>query len=89
MRLVFDSAGGEDYQWWQVNDRRMLKRINLLIEDAIHDPASGRGHAERLKYRVDGVWSRRITQEHRLVYRVIVEDLVILQARFHFAQGTD
>lgn len=84
MRLVFDAAGWDDYQWWQVNDRRMLARINLLIDDALRDPAAGRGQPERLKYRVSVVWSRRITQEHRLVYRVVEQDLVILQARFHY-----
>jgi len=84
VRLVFDSAGWDDYQWWQVNDRRMLKRINLLIDDALRDPSSGRGQPERLKHRASDVWSRRINQEHRLVYRVIENDLVILQTRFHY-----
>ena len=84
MRLVFDSAGWEDYQWWQKNDRRMLVRINVLIDDALRDPADGRGQPERLKHRASDVWSRRINQEHRLVYRVIGDDLVILQARFHY-----
>ena len=84
MRLVFDTAGWEDYQWWQVNDRRMLKRINLLIDDALRDPGSGRGQPERLKHRASDVWSRRINQEHRLVYRVVENDLVVLQTRFHY-----
>ena len=84
MRLVFDPAGWDDYQWWQVNDRRMLKRINLLIDDALRDPSSGRGQPERLKHRASDVWSRRTNQEHRLVYRAIENDLVILQTRFHY-----
>jgi toxin YoeB len=84
VRLVFDPAGWEDYQWWQVNDRRMLKRINLLIDDALRDPSSGRGQPERLKHRASDVWSRRINQEHRLVYRVVENDLVIFQTRFHY-----
>jgi len=84
VRLVFDQAGWEDYQWWQVNDRRLLKRINLLIDDALRSTSEGRGRAERLKHRASDVWSRRITQEHRLVYRVVGTDLVILQARFHY-----
>lgn len=84
MRLVFDPAAWDDYQWWQVNDRRMLKRINLLIDDALREPSSGRGQPERLKHRASDVWSRRINQEHRLVYRVIENDLVILQTRFHY-----
>ena len=84
MRLVFDPAGWEDYQWWQLNDRRLLKRINTLIDDALRAPGEGRGQPERLKHRANDVWSRRITQEHRLVYRIVGTDLVILQARFHY-----
>lgn len=84
MRFVFDLAGWEDYQWWQKNDRRLLNRINILLDDALRDPTDGRGQPERLKHRSDAVWSRRITQEHRLVYRLIGDDLVVLQARFHY-----
>ena len=62
----------------------MLKRINLLIDDALRDPSSGRGQPERLKHRASDVWSRRTNQEHRLVYRVIESDVVILQTRFHY-----
>lgn len=85
MRLAFDSAGWEDYQWWQVNDRKILGRINLLIDDALRNPGEGRGQPERLKHRASDVWSRRINQEHRLVYRVVNGDLVILQARFYYS----
>jgi toxin YoeB len=84
VRLVFDPAGWEDYQWWQINDRRLLKRINILIDDALRDPTDGRAQPERLKHRASDVWSRRITQEHRLVYRVVQNDLVVLQCRFHY-----
>lgn len=84
MRLVFDPAGWDDYDWWQVNDRRLLKRINLLLDDALRDPIEGRGQPERLKHRASNVWSRRINQQHRLVYRVVGDDLVVLQARFHY-----
>ncbi len=84
MRLVFDPAGWEDYQWWQSNDRRLVKRINLLIDEALRDPGGGRGQPERLRHRASDVWSRRINQEHRLVYRVVDVDLIILQARFHY-----
>lgn len=84
MRLVFDPAGWEDYQWWQANDRKIVKRVNFLIDDALRDPSVGRGQPERLKHRANDVWSRRINQEHRLVYRVINEDLIVLQARFHY-----
>jgi len=84
VRLVFDPAGREDYQWWQTNDRRFLKRINLLIADALRTQGEGRGQPERLKHRASDVWSRRITQERRLVDRIVGTDLVILQARFHY-----
>jgi toxin YoeB len=84
VRLVFDSAGWADHQWWQVHDRRVVKRVNILIEDALRDPGESRGQPERLKHRASDVWSRRINQEHRLVYRVINGDLVVLQARFHY-----
>ncbi|MBC7593622.1 MAG: Txe/YoeB family addiction module toxin [Kineosporiaceae bacterium] len=84
MRLVFDRAGWEDYQWWQTNDRRLLKRINLLIDDALRTPGEGRGQPERLKQSASDVWSRRVTQQHRLVYRIIGADLIVLLARFHY-----
>lgn len=62
----------------------MLKRINRLIDDALRDPTSGIGKPEPLKYGIAAAWSRRITDEHRLVYRAQNDDLVILQARYHY-----
>jgi toxin YoeB len=84
VRLVFTPHGWEDYTYWLAADRTMLKRINRLIEDAMRDPAAGIGKPEPLRHMLAGVWSRRITEEHRLVYLVDGEDLVILQARFHY-----
>jgi len=84
VRLVFTSQGWEDYCHWQQSDRSILKRINRLIDDALRDPTSGIGKPEPLKYGITGAWSRRITDEHRLVYRVLNDDLVILQARYHY-----
>ncbi len=84
MRLVFTPQGWEDYCHWQQSDRSILKRINRLIDDALREPTSGIGKPEHLKYGIAGAWSRRITDEHRLVYRVLSEDLVILQARYHY-----
>ena len=86
MRLAFDTAGWDDYQWWQANDRRMLKRINLLIDDALRDPGAGRGQPERLKHRSGVVCSLRINQEHMLVSRAFDTHLVLLPASFHSAQ---
>jgi toxin YoeB len=84
VRLVFTPQGWEDYTHWQTADRSILKRINRLIDDALRDPTDGIGKPERLKYGIVGAWSRRITDEHRLVYQVVDDDLVILQARYHY-----
>jgi toxin YoeB len=84
MRLVFTDKGWDDYLWFQSSDRKLLKRINLLIKDCIRDPYSGIGKPERLKEDLKGFMSRRIDDEHRLVYSIIGEDLVIVACRFHY-----
>ena len=84
MRLVFTPHGWADYTHWQTADRVIVKRINRLIEDALRDPSSGLGKPEPLRHVLKGAWSRRITEEHRLVYLVDDEDLVVLQARYHY-----
>lgn len=86
MRLVFAPQGWEDYRHWQRVDRSVLKRVNRLIDDALHDPTTGIGKPERLRYGVSGGWSRRITEEHRLVWVVQDDDLIVLQARYHHAR---
>lgn len=62
----------------------MVKRVNRLLDVALRDPTSGIGKPELLKYGIAGAWSRRITEEHRLVYQVLAGDLVVLQARYHY-----
>ena len=84
MRVVFTPHGWDDYTYWQTTDRSILKRINRLIDDARRDPFTGIGKPEQLRHALSGTWSRRITEEHRLVYLVDGDDLVILQARFHY-----
>ena len=84
MRLVFTPHGWEDYQHWVQTDRATLKRINRLIEDVLRDPFTGIGKPEQLRHVLAGTWSRRITEEHRLVYLVDGDDVVILQARYHY-----
>ena len=84
MRLVWTVDAWSDYLYWQTNDRKMLKRVNQLLRDMLRDPFEGIGKPEPLKYGADGAWSRRITQEHRLVYMLADGDLVILQARYHY-----
>jgi toxin YoeB len=86
VRLVFTAQGWEDYTHWQQADRSILKRINRLIDDALRDPTTGIGKPEPLKYGIAGAWSRRITDEYRLVYRILNDDLVILQDRYHYHQ---
>ena len=84
MRVVFTPHGWDDCTHWQTTDRSIIKRINRLIDDARHDPFSGIGKPEQLRHALSGAWSRRITEEHRLVYLVDGDDLVVLQARFHY-----
>jgi toxin YoeB len=84
LRLVFTPHGWEDYTFWVETDRAMLKRVNRLIEAAVRDPTSGIGKPEPLRHLLSGAWSRRITDEHRLVYLVDGDDLVLLQARYHY-----
>lgn len=84
MRLVFTPLGWDDYQHWVQTDRAILKRVNRLIGDALRDPFTGIGKPEQLRHILSGAWSRRITEEHRLVYLVDGDDVVILQARYHY-----
>lgn len=84
MRLVWTADAWDDYLYWQTNDKKTLKRVNQLLRDTLRAPFDGIGKPEPLKYGADGAWSRRITQEHRLVYMIADGDLVILQARYHY-----
>ncbi len=84
MRLVFTPHGWEDYCFWQTTDKATLKRVNRLITDVQREPFDGIGKPEPLRHVLAGCWSRRIDEEHRLVYKVDGEDLIILQARFHY-----
>lgn len=86
MRLVFAPQAWEDYVTWQSLDRSIVRRINRLIDDCLRDPFEGIGKPERLKYGLPDGYSRRITEEHRLVYLVRGEDLVILQCRYHYTK---
>lgn len=84
MRLAFTHQGWDDYLYWQRTDRSVLKRVNRLIEDALRDPGDGIGKPEALRHVLQGAWSRRITEEHRLVYLADGDDLVVLQGRYHY-----
>ena len=84
MKLIFAQEAWEDYLYWQKQDRRMVEQINKLIREIQREPFEGMGKPEALKHALSGFWSRRITEEHRIVYRVEGDDLLIAQLRFHY-----
>jgi toxin YoeB len=84
-RVIWTVAAWEDYLYWQTQDRKTLKRINLLVQDALRNPFSGIGKPEPLKENLSGFWSRRIDDTHRLVYTVQGGDLAIVACRYHYA----
>ncbi|MDB6072346.1 MAG: Txe/YoeB family addiction module toxin [Verrucomicrobiales bacterium] len=84
MRLTWLPNGWKDYLYWQETDRKTLQRINEVIRDAQRNPFTGIGKPEPLKNNFKGWWSRRITGEHRLVYRVEGDSILIMQCRFHY-----
>lgn len=83
MRTVFTPEAWEDYTSW-TGERKVLERINRMIDEARRDPGVGIGKPERLSGDLAGFWSRRIDQEHRLVYGMDADDLVVVQARYHY-----
>lgn len=84
MKLTFTEAGWDDYLWFQDTDKKLLKRINLLIKDALRNPFEGIGKPEPLKANLSGYWSRRINTEHRLVYEVLDDSILVVDCRFHY-----
>ena len=84
MKLIFHSEAWEDYLFWQATDTRTLARINLLIKEVRRTPFQGIGKPEPLRGKLSGWWSRRIDQEHRLVYRPTEDGLLIAQCRYHY-----
>jgi len=84
MKIVFSSQGWEDYLHWQHTDKKLLKRINDLIKEIVRTPFEGVGKPEPLRHALGGYWSRRINDEHRLVYKVEGDAVLIAQARYHY-----
>lgn len=84
MRLIFSDGAWEDHLYWQQQDRRMVERINKLIKEAQREPFAGIGKPEPLKHALAGYWSRRITDEHRMVYKVNGDSMLIAQLRYHY-----
>ena len=86
MKLTFTPSAWEDYLWFQDHDRKLLKRINSLIKDTLRSPFEGIGKPEPLKADLAGYWSRRITEEHRLIYAATDEELTIIACRYHYVR---
>jgi toxin YoeB len=84
MLITFHKHAWEDYLYWQQTDKKMLKKINKLIEEISRSPFHGTGKPEPLKHALSGCWSRRVNAEHRIVYQIIDDRLVILQCRYHY-----
>jgi len=84
MNLLFFSKAWDDYLYWQSTDKQMVKKINALLKDISRSPFEGLGKPEPLKHAYSGFWARRITEEHRLVYKVEEKTIYIVQARYHY-----
>lgn len=84
MKYIFVDESWEDYLYWQKIDKKMVKRINLLIKDISRQPYDGIGKPEPLKHNYRGFWSRRIDEEHRLIYQVREDEIRIIKCRFHY-----
>lgn len=83
-QAVFDREFREDLRWWVEANRNVALRVLSLVEAVLADPFGGIGKPEPLKYALAGAWSRRITQEHRLIYKVVRNQVVFVQARYHY-----
>jgi toxin YoeB len=84
VKLIFSEHAWEDYLYWQRTDRKILDRINRVIKEIQRSPYEGMGKPEPLKHGLSGYWSRRITDEHRIVYKVEKDCLLIAQVRYHY-----
>jgi toxin YoeB len=84
VRIAFSKNAWEDYLSWQAEDKKMLNKINELIREIQRTPFEGMGKPEPLKFELNGCWSRRIDREHRIVYQVKNDDLLIFSSRYHY-----
>ena len=84
MKIKFTQKAQKQYEYWKENDLKILKKINELIKDIQKTPFEGLGKHESLKFNLNGFWSRRINYEHRLVYKIEDESIIILQCRYHY-----
>ena len=83
-KLVWTNAAWEDYVYWQSQDKKTLKRINLLVKEVMRDPEVGIGKPEPLRENLSGFWSRRIDDTHRLVYAIEKDKIVVIACRYHY-----
>lgn len=86
MNIIFTPQSWEDYQFWIQTDKKVLKRIHELIKDAMRSPQEGIGKPEPLRHGLAGYWSRRITEEHRMVYRPVETGILLIQLRYHYSK---
>jgi toxin YoeB len=84
LKLIFSAHAWDDYLFWQKTDKQTLRRINTLIKETMRTPFEGIGKPEPLKYALSGYWSRRISDEHRFVYKVSEDAIEIVQLRYHY-----
>lgn len=84
MKLVFAEKAWEDYLYWQKTDKKILNRINTLVKDIKREPFDGLGKPEPLKHALSGYWSRRINDEHRIIYKINQDSVLIAQLRYHY-----
>jgi toxin YoeB len=86
VRILFTPRAWDDYVSWQVGDRKALRRINALVADIVRNGNTGIGKPEELRHTLAGYWSRRIDQEHRLVYRIRDDAIEVVACRFHYGK---
>ena len=84
MKPIFSDHAWEDYLYWQSTDKKILRRINTMIKETMRNPLEGIGKPEPLKHALSGYWSRRITDEHRFVYKVSNDSIHIVQLRYYY-----
>jgi toxin YoeB len=84
VKIIFSERAWEDYLYWQETDRRLVARIHQLIRDIRREPFSGIGKPEPLRHAFEGYWSRRINDEHRIVYKIQGDSMLIAQLRYHY-----
>jgi toxin YoeB len=84
LKLIFSENAWDDYLYWQKTDKKILRRINKLIKEIKRNPFEGIGKPESLKHALSGYWSRRINDEHRIVYKAFADSILIAQLRYHY-----